>query len=120
MPIKAENRARYPKDWPEISRRIRFDRAEGRCECEGECDTDHGGRCTARHGEANPLTGSTVVLTTAHLDHTPEHVDDDNLRAHCQRCHLRYDRHHHAATARATRTARLGLIPLSGLETNHA
>lgn len=27
MPIRPENRDRYPKDWPEISRRIRFERA---------------------------------------------------------------------------------------------
>src|SRR5690606_18779796 len=32
MPIKPEKRALYPKDWPAISRRIRFDRAQGRCE----------------------------------------------------------------------------------------
>lgn len=41
MPISRENAARYPDDWPEISRRIRFDRAGGRCECRGECGRDH-------------------------------------------------------------------------------
>jgi hypothetical protein len=39
-----------------------------------------------------------VVLTVAHLDHTPEHCHPDNLRAMCQGCHLHYDRDHHAAT----------------------
>jgi hypothetical protein len=43
------------------------------------------------------------VLTIAHLDHTPENCDDDNLRAWCQRCHLTYDAKHHAQSAYATR-----------------
>lgn len=62
MPIKPENRSRYPKNWPEISRRIRFERAQGRCE-----KIIDGVRCTARHGEPHPITGSKVILTTAHL-----------------------------------------------------
>lgn len=105
MPIRPENRARYPKNWPAISQRIRFVRAAGRCECAGECGVDHAGRCTAEHGQAHPTTGSKVVLTTAHRDHTPEHVDDGNLFAACQRCHLRYDAPHHRETAVATRRA---------------
>ncbi len=32
-----------------------------------------------------------VVLTVAHLDHTPENCADENLRAWCQRCHNTYD-----------------------------
>lgn len=91
MPIRPENRARYPKDWKAISHRIRFDRAEGRCECTGECGLDHGGRCAALHGEPHPTTGSTVVLTTMHLNHEPEDCGDENLMAGCQQCHNRYD-----------------------------
>lgn len=103
-PIRAENRDRYPADWPDISHRIRFDRAEGQCECAGECRKRHpSGRCPARHLERHPRTGSVVVLTVAHLDHTPENVDDDNLRAMCQACHLAYDADVHAANARRTR-----------------
>lgn len=97
MPIHPENRHRYPDDWREISHRIRFERAEGRCECEGECGHDHGGRCEARHGEPHPVTSSKVVLTTAHRNHTPEEREDHELFAACQRCHLAYDRDHHAA-----------------------
>lgn len=108
MPIKPENRARYPKDWKSISHRIRFERAESRCECSGECGIDHGDRCAAVHGEANPMTGSTVVLTTAHLDHVPENCADNNLKAMCQRCHLRMDAGHHAMNARATRNRKQG------------
>jgi len=100
MPIRPEEKARYPKDWPAISRRIR-DRA-GNC-CEGSPAYPD---CRAPNGEPHPVTGSRVVLTVAHLDHTPENCDDDNLRAMCQRCHLNYDRDHHTATRRARRAAR--------------
>lgn len=95
MPIRPENRARYPKDWKALSARIRFVRAVGRCECKGECGLDHSrhicGRCPAIHGKLHPDTGSKVVLTVAHLDHIPENCGGDNLKAMCQRCHNRYD-----------------------------
>jgi hypothetical protein len=98
MPIKPENKKRYPKNWKEISDRIRFGRADGQCEF-----LINGARCKARHNECHPLTGSLVILTVAHLDHTPEHCEDDNLLAGCQRCHLMYDAKHHAQTAAETR-----------------
>lgn len=94
MPIRPENRGRYPKNWRAISDRIRFDRAKGRCECEGECGLEHldaSGRCEAGHWDIHPDTGSRVILTVAHLDHQPENNDPANLRAMCQRCHNRYD-----------------------------
>lgn len=105
-PIRAENRHRYPVDWKTLSARIRFDRAGGRCECEGECGRGtHDGRCPNRHGQPAYGTGSKVVLTVAHLDHTPENCDPENLRAMCQGCHLHYDREHHRETAAETRRA---------------
>ncbi|MEE6295183.1 hypothetical protein [Georgenia wangjunii] len=105
-PIRPENRDRYPVDWPVLSVLIRFTRAKGQCECEGECGRGtHEGRCPNRHGQPAYGTGSTVVLTTAHLDHTPEHCDPENLGAMCQGCHLHYDKEHHAATVAATRHA---------------
>ena len=88
MPISPENKALYPKDWNEISWRIRFERAKGFCEHND---------CTAEQGRQHPITGSLVILTVAHLDHNPANCDDDNLEAMCQRCHLRYDAHHHRA-----------------------
>ena len=126
MPIRPENRSRYPSDWKDIRKRI-LSRAGHRCEFDG---------CGARHREVGywyedrwiPMpralreagysvgdrvacaegTGIKIimiVLTIAHLDHTPENCSDDNLRAWCQRHHLRYDARHHAATAYATRRA---------------
>ncbi|CAA0129288.1 Uncharacterised protein [Mycolicibacterium vanbaalenii] len=108
MPIRPENKHRYPPDWKQISERIRFERAGGRCECEGECGRGtHEGRCPNVHGLSAYGTGSKVVLTVAHLNHTPEDCGDANLRAMCNGCHLHYDREHHAQTAQRTRTAAL-------------
>lgn len=125
MPIRPENRHRYPPDWPAISLTIRAGRAAWRCECAGECGRPaahlgRGGRCVNRQGHPAVGTGSPVVLTVAHLDHAPEHCDPANLRAMCQGCHLHYDRDHHAATRAATRAAALAalmdpLFPLAHL-----
>lgn len=107
-PIRPENRGRYPADWPDISLRIRSGRAAWRCECVGECGRGtHAGRCPNRQGQPAYGTGSLVVLTVAHLDHTPENCTPDNLRAMCQGCHLHYDRDHHAETRAATIAAAL-------------
>jgi hypothetical protein len=118
MPLRTEDRRRYPRDWPLISKEIRFGRAKGRCECAGECGTGHEGRCEARHGQLSPYTGSKVVLTTAHLDHEPRNCDPANLRAMCQRCHLRYDADLHKANAAWTRAGcldqQLELFPRPG------
>jgi len=110
VPIRPENRDRYPANWPEISRHIRFVRAGGgRCECRGECGrgthlgpTPELSRCPNRHGQRDYTGRSTVVLTTAHLNHRPEDCAPENLRGMCQGCHLWYDRDHHAET-RASR-----------------
>lgn len=159
MPIKPENRARYPKDWLQIRARI-LARADNRCECTGQCGdretTDvhryssnrvrvfsNGAerhRCGAPNGvyiarcTIDPTkyvtaedveNGATaehdtyaaiahrVVLTVAHLDHTPENCADDNLIAMCQRCHLLYDKDEHAENARETRRSRkaVGELP---------
>lgn len=118
MPIRPEMRDRYPREWPTISHYIRFERAKGRCECRGECGAKphEDGRCEARNGQPHPLTGSRVVLTVAHKDHTPENVDPTNLRAYCQRCHLAYDAEQHKAQASHTRAVRAAgdAVPLFG------
>lgn len=43
------------------------------------------------------------TLTVAHLDHTPENCDRQNLMAMCAPCHLRYDARQHAETRRKHR-----------------
>lgn len=85
------DKSRYPSNWPEISRRIR-ERAGWKCEW-----------CGAENGKPHPVTGSKVVLTVAHLDHSPMNCEDTNLASLCQKCHLSYDAQQHAEHARATR-----------------
>lgn len=99
-PIRPENRRRYPADWQTIRDRV-IARA-GNC-CEGSPKFP---ACRAPNAKPHPVTGSIVVLTVGHLDHTPENCDEANLRAWCQRCHLNYDAAHHAQTSRATRRSR--------------
>lgn len=99
MPIHPDCRAKYPPNWREISRSIRFDRAGGRCECTGQCGLHRGRRCIERHGEPATFARGKVVLTTAHRDHDEANCADENLFAACQRCHLRYDRQHHKTSA---------------------
>ena len=79
MPIRPENRDKYPKNWDEITAEIRA-RANNRCEF-----------CGVANHSIYPITHSKVVLTVAHLDHNPSNCDRANLRALCQKCHNRYD-----------------------------
>lgn len=97
MPIRPENRARYPTDWKETVAKVR-ERSGDRCEGSPAFPD-----CRAQNGLRHPETGSRVVLTTGHLDHVPEHCDLENLRHWCQRCHLTYDAKHHAQTRYRTR-----------------
>lgn len=94
----------YPADWTAISRAIR-ERSGGRCECEGECGLHrtHPGprRCIEVNGESAVYAKGRVILTVAHLNHTPSDCRPENLKAMCQRCHLRYDVDHHKATIQA-------------------
>ena len=99
------HRDRYPKDWPKISKRIR-ERSHDQCECEGECGLHHAHRCHEMNGTKAQWANGKIVLTVAHLDHVPQNCADHNLKAMCQRCHLRYDQHEHKQTARATRRSK--------------
>lgn len=106
MPIKPENKARYPADWPAIVAQVRERSGD---KCEGSPDYP---LCRAANGMPHPDTGSIVVLTTGHLNHTPEDCALSNLKHWCQRCHLRYDRHHHSETAYMGRKARMNNLEL--------
>jgi hypothetical protein len=130
MPIRPENRARYPADWQQIRERIMV-RAGNKCEKCSVANYALGGRTRdgrwhralplGEHGLhlAWPTPGAyswctygehrhllrivKIVCTTAHIDHVPEHCDDSNLLFLCQRCHLLHDQQHHSETAYATR-----------------
>ena len=117
MPIRPELRPLYPKDWPELSRRVRFERAGGECE---RCRRPHGMelRClpdgrwfdprsatwrdrrgrAARWPDLEDLTRqrtTRIVLAAAHVNHDPARSGQRNLRAWCQACHLAHDRAWH-------------------------
>lgn len=114
MPMK---RHLYPPDWEAISARTR-QRAGDKCEF---CGVPNGAVIVRRASDPSQWQDATVedawmedadfadsklitiVLTVAHLDHNPANCADDNLRALCQRCHLRYDAKHHARNAGETR-----------------
>lgn len=104
MPIKPENRNRYPRDWKAIRMAV-LERAGGCCEGSPAYPD-----CRAKNGAPHPVTGSRVVLTVAHLDHTPETRELAQLRAWCQRCHLTYDAPIHVANARRTRAKRRRVV----------
>jgi hypothetical protein len=135
MPIRADLLPLYGPDWDSISQRIRFERAQGRCEACGRphrhiicvvadgrwIDPATDGQWRGPSGE--PIGEPTirdlrtvrlvrVVLTTAHLDHDPTNSADANLAAWCQRCHLAYDLGHHLSNRRHTLRARWALADL--------
>lgn len=132
MPVKPENKKRYPPNWSDLVEacKQRTIAANGIDCCEGspdfpDCRRPNGWLLNKRTGEltddgavaeswalADGDKVSKIVLTTAHLDHTPETDDITKLRRWCQRCHLHYDKHHHANTSYATRMARRGNLEL--------
>jgi hypothetical protein len=102
MPIRPENRHRYPKDWKLRSRFVRFVRAKGLCEW-----------CGAAHGQPHPITGSIVVLTTAHVHNDrPEASSLLNLAALCQKCHNAHDAKARRAGTKARRLEASGQMGL--------
>ena len=119
MPIRSEYRALYPPDWAALSRRVRFERAGGRCQ---RCARPHLAlvRCLPdgrwfdetvrtwrdRRGrparwpdliDAAQVRLTRVVLAAAHLDNDPANNRLANLKCLCQRCHMLQDRPFHLA-----------------------
>ncbi len=127
MPIKPENRARYPKDWKEIRAEV-LARAGNRCEMCGLKNKLMGYRDESGqfHDTGEGLYSDTasldgeqifqIVLTIAHLDHMPENCGEPgsrpNLRAWCQKCHLNYDQAHHLSSGRKTRNMKKGQMDM--------
>jgi len=93
MPIRPEKKDWYPVDWKLRSKFVRFVRAKNKCEW-----------CGAENYEPHPITGSKVVLTTAHIHENIERPHQLlNLAGLCQRCHLRHDIKLHMRIRRANR-----------------
>ena len=119
MPIRPENRSRYPKNWQQIRAQVQ---ARSGDKCEG-CGVSNGVyRITHGDGleevtdnvlivnDAATVYGAHVariVLTVAHRDHQPENNDPANLAHWCQRCHNRYDAPTRARNRKARRVQAL-------------
>lgn len=116
MPFRRED---YPPDWDQISKRIRYERAQGQCECRGQCGLHRTGgtarpcgdpscecnglhplhlhprgprRCAEFNGYPAVWAKGRIMLTVAHLcDCDPLCGNEEHLIAACQRCHLRID-----------------------------
>jgi len=136
MPIKPENKARYPKNWGEIRASI-LARAKNCCEQCGAKNRTRIARGDGIHADTYQTVDAEVfcsdsgkylgrvrmsdyhvkkmvdiVLTIAHLDHIPENCDPSNLKALCQRCHLKYDAKLHSENARITRRSKNAIADL--------
>lgn len=129
MPIRPENKARYPRDWKSVVVPRIAKRSGNRCECTGQCGMRHSDfimvtgnvgedrvvtiepdRCGKWNGmPIDDIDGPCIVLTVMHLNHKPEDCRDENLLHGCQGCHNRYDAPHRRAgikqRARAARAA---------------
>ncbi len=90
---RARVAARYPPNWPEISRQVRAAHNH-RC---GVCSVVNG---VARVRDRR-LTR--VQIAVAHLDHDPQNNAPENLLPMCQPCHLQHDATLHAREAAKTR-----------------
>jgi hypothetical protein len=114
--MRTDEKNGYPKNWEEISLRIRVKRAKNKCEF---CGLENHSVIMrtfglVHHASKNEISilheyarknhisfnqtckkfGFTrVILTTAHLNHNPADNRDENLKALCQKCHLNYDGH---------------------------
>lgn len=125
MPIDYK---KYPKNWKTEIRPAILKRADNKCEICGVENNAIGWR--GNDGEFNyseqyirvkklgygyvQHTGYLkIVLTIAHLDHDITNNSYENLKALCQKCHLNYDKHHHATNSRITRNAKKKQISIN-------
>ena len=120
MPIRPENKHRYPADWNDIRYEV-LERAGHKCEFCGVKNHAEGVRdeegtfhevgtsgAAYVYDTAKDFKPIRIVLTIAHLDHTPENNKRDNLKALCQRCHNKYDMPHRIANRRKNKQLEIG------------
>ena len=115
MPV---NWSLYPAGWRSFADAIKTTRANGRCECTGECGMHRPNpgarRCTETHRAPARWFRGRVRLTTAHLcTCDPLCMNPDHVKAMCQRCHLRVDRYKHAQARIRTQRDPIRAIRLS-------
>lgn len=104
MPIKYD---RYPANWTTFSSWVRQVRAQGRCECTGQCGLHVASgstrRCNEVHDRGGIYAHGRIILSAAHLcGCIPPCANPAHVIAACQRCHLRIDRALHAVARKKT------------------
>ena len=140
MPIKPEFRKFYGVEWRKVTRPWILTRAKNRCERCGAPNRKvlaRAGGCWKlvgqkqpwhnEHGETLvgvPLTRGAfrlveIVLTIAHLNHTPGDDRDENLEALCQFCHLTNDLGKHKETRAARKDLARPLLQGAGAANVH-
>lgn len=143
MPIRADLRHFYGREWRLVVRPRILARAENRCE---QCGVPNHTEVTRvlgfwleegaswalgtfrrwktpkgadwYEGHGDPLGRRRrvrIVLTVAHLNHKSGDDRDENLRAWCQWCHLHHDVVHHAETRATRKDAARPLLREAGL-----
>lgn len=117
MPLRKEFRKFYGREWREVIRPRILERARHRCEL---CRAPNHRTLVRSIGGSWRLPGDPfwrlpggyiwhkefdapwrtvdIVLTIAHLNHTPGDERDENLKALCQYCHLKTDFWSHRLT----------------------
>ena len=106
----SRTKPQYPPQWKALSRAIRFERAQGRCECTGfglcrlHCTHPGPRRGVELDGHPALWARGMGVLTVAHTcDCEPLCADPTHLLACCNRCHIRIDIPLHLKHAAETR-----------------
>lgn len=119
--------SKYPHNWKSEIRPAILERDEHRCKF---CGVENGA-IGWRDGDGNFIYSEQylqvkkvgagfyqtsgflkIVLTIMHLDHNIENNNYDNLAAGCQKCHLNYDKVHHAKNSKDTREKKKKQMPL--------
>src|SRR5215831_13272060 len=89
----------YPTTWKEFSHFIRYERAQGQCECTGgpglcglHCTHPGPRRCIERDRQPAIWANGLVVLTVAHICQCdPLCNEPSHVLACCNKCHLLID-----------------------------
>jgi hypothetical protein len=122
MPVKQENKHRYPKNWKDIALQVKTE-VDWKCQhCGKPCRKPgqewmdfvlellnsgsawHEKTCDYSTKDEPIERPQRFTLTVAHHpDPNPENCDRSNLLALCAPCHLKLDANLHAANAAATR-----------------
>ena len=138
MPIKPEFRHFYGKEWKTVTRPRILKRAGNKCEQCGKpnrklvwvwkaafdqywtlskarqlwhyCSIGGTGNFQLFGKQWREARRIRVVLTIAHLNHTPGDDRDENLKALCQGCHLNFDKGHHRESRAARKDAARPLL----------